>query len=416
MSVHLQELTKSKRVLLLQGPMGDFFSQLALWLEQNHIESHKLILNGGDWFFSKNTNNLHYRGRLSLFDQWLTDQVKKHQFDAMVCFGDCRFYHRIAKQVASELGVKFFVFEEGYVRPNYITFEEEGVNDFSSFKRYYQGADQSIPDIPLPDRPEQVDSNFQKLIQSAICYYLFWVLCLFLYPYYKHHRLLSPIQEIFYWAKSGIQRVINARREPYQFLNLIQHHSERYFIVALQVHNDSQVRVHSDYPDVKDFIEEVMLSFSKHTDKKKHLVLKHHPMDRGYRNYSRLIKNLGLKFGIQDRVHYVCDVHLPTLMKHSLGVVTINSTTGIQSLHHGKPVIALGRAIYNLPKLTYQESLDKFWHNPGRVNRLHYRRFRYALVYYSQLNGSYYGRSPWMHGDMKRKIVIHHQSSYQDSI
>ncbi len=34
--------------------------------------------------------------------------------------------------------------------------------------------------------------------------------------------------------------------------------------------------------------------------------------------------------------------------------------------------------------------------NHGRVNRLHYRRFRYALVHYSQLNGAYYGRSPWM--------------------
>lgn len=416
MSVHLQELIQSKRVLLLQGPMGDYFKTVSCWLKKNNIESYKLVLNGGDWFFSKNLNNLHYRGRLSLFDQWLTDQVKAHGFDAMICFGDCRFYHRIAKQVATELGVKFFVFEEGYVRPNYITFEEEGVNDFSSFKRYYQNADHTIPDLPLPDRPLQVDSSFKKLIKTAISYYLLWVLCSFLYPYYKHHRLISPFKEVLYWLKSGFQRVINARREPYQFLDLIQHHSDRYFIVALQVHNDSQVRVHSDYADVKDFIEEVMLSFSEHTDKQKHLVLKHHPMDRGYRNYSRFIKSLSLRLGIQDRVHYVCDVHLPTLMKHSLGIVTINSTTGIQALHHGKPVIALGRAIYNLPKLTYQGTLDKFWHNPGRVNRLHYRRFRYALVYYSQLNGSYYGESPWMDTDLKSKLESSRYRSYKDSI
>ena len=147
---------------------------------------------------------------------------------------------------------------------------------------------------------------------------------------------------------------------------------------------------------MRDFIQEVVISFAKEADTSLHLVFKHHPMDRGYRHYGNLLRELAKEYDLEGRVHYVCDVHLPTLMKHSLGIVTINSTTGIQALHHGKPVIALGRAIYNLPKLTFQGGLDQFWKNPGRVNRLHYRRFRYALVHYSQLNGAYYGRSPWM--------------------
>ena len=167
-------------------------------------------------------------------------------------------------------------------------------------------------------------------------------------------------------------------------------------MVALQVHNDSQIRVHSDYNDVEEFILEVLSSFASHSPTDKHLVFKHHPMDRGYRHYGYLLRKNALTLGIADRVHYVCDVHLPTLLKHSIALVTINSTTGLLSLFHDRPVKALGRAIYNLPKLTYQGSLHQFWHNPGRVNRLAYRRFRYALVHYSQLNGSYYGLSPWM--------------------
>ena len=59
----------------------------------------------------------------------------------MVCFGDCRFYHRIAKRVSEELNIDFFVFEEGYVRPNYVTFEQNGVNDFSDFKNFYDRSD-----------------------------------------------------------------------------------------------------------------------------------------------------------------------------------------------------------------------------------------------------------------------------------
>lgn len=403
MSLHLQELLKVKKVLLLQGPMGGYFSQISKWLKNNQIESYKLVLNGGDWFFSRNLNNLHYRGKLAVFDQWLIAQIKQHQFEALICFGDCRFYHRVAKKVAQELNIGFYVFEEGYVRPNYITFEKDGVNDFSGFKDYYQLANNTLPDLPMPDYPIEVGSSFARLIGTAITYYLGWVICVLLYPYYRHHRMISPIMEVYYWLKSAIQRAINYQREPYKFLNLIQHHTDNYFIVALQVHNDSQVRVHSDYVDVKEFIDEVMISFAKYANHQHHLVLKHHPMDRGYRNYQRYIHELALKYNLHGRIHYVCDVHLPTLMKHSLGMVTINSTTGIQGLHHGKPVIALGRAIYNLPNLTYQGTLDKFWKNPGRVNKLHYRRFRYALVYYSQLNGSYYGQSPWMLNDVKKK-------------
>ena len=396
MSLHLHQLMKSERLMILQGPMGNYFTQFCHWLERHQKYYYKVNFNGGDWFFSRGLNNIHYRGKLSEFEDWLILNIKDKQIDAMVCFGDCRFYHRIAKRVSEELNIDFFVFEEGYVRPNYITFEHNGVNDFSDFKNFYDRSDQTIPDLPLPDHPQEVYPSFTFLIRSAVCFYVMWVLCTFLYPHYRHHRMIRPSVEVFYWFRAGFRKLINKQVDSHKFLNLIQHHTDRYFTVALQVHNDSQVQVHSDYVDVRDFIHEVVRSFAKEADKSLHLVFKHHPMDRGYRHYGRLLRELANEYDLDGRIHYMCDVHLPTLMKHSLGVVTINSTTGIQALHHGKPVIALGRAIYNLPKLTFQGSLDQFWKNPGRVNRLHYRRFRYALVHYSQLNGAYYGRSPWM--------------------
>jgi capsular polysaccharide export protein len=36
------------------------------------------------------------------------------------------------------------------------------------------------------------------------------------------------------------------------------------------------------------------------------------------------------------------------------GVVTVNSTAGLQALREGKPVVALGRALYDMPGLTFQ--------------------------------------------------------------
>lgn len=154
--------------------------------------------------------------------------------------------------------------------------------------------------------------------------------------------------------------------------------------------------MHSDLKCVNQYIELVIKNFAQHAASDQHLVLKHHPMDRGYRNYAQLINKLIKQHQLVGRVHYFCDVHLPTMIKHSLGFVTVNSTTGMQALYHQIPVKVLGYAIYNLPKLTNQRTLSNFWNHPGKVDSEYARYFRQELIDYSQLNGSFYGNSPWM--------------------
>lgn len=396
MNFPVNELLDTQKVMLLQGPMGSFFKNLAVWLKSQSIECYKVNFSAGDWLFYHGENTYNYRGKLSTFGDWLAHKCQELGIEALVCFGDCRFYHVEAQKIAQQLDIKFLVFEEGYIRPNYLTLESGGVNEFSKIKEKFIQYQSSLVLYERPDSPIEVNSSYSKLVKSACLFYLMWVLFFWLFPFYRHHRLISPLAELFYWARSFIRRAINYQIEPHRFLNIIKKYDKHYYVVALQVHNDSQVRVHSDYEDVKDFIVEVLASFSKHSLPDQHLVFKHHPMDRGYRHYGHLIRTYATHLGVVNRVHYVCDVHLPTLLKHSLGLVTINSTTGLQALYHEKPVKVMGRAIYHLPRLTYQGTLDHFWRNPGRVNRLAYRHFRYILVHYSQLNGSYYGLSPWM--------------------
>lgn len=404
MSLTVEELLASRRVMLLQGPMGKFFRQLSSWLKAHQVECFKVNFNAGDFIFFNGPQVINYHGRLANFKKWLCVHLKELDIDAIVCFGDCRFYHAVALQLARELGIKIFVFEEGYIRPDYITLERGGVNDYSQLREKFQSLDGQ--ELPSPDKPQGIDTRFGWMVFVAFTYYTFWVLFFWLFPFYRHHRQISPIAEAFFWIRSFIRRVINYQIEPHRFLDIIKNHDRRYFIVALQVHNDSQVRVHSDYNDVEEFIVEVLESFADNAPRDKHLVFKHHPMDRGYRHYGHLLRKHTAALGIADRVHYVCDVHFPTLMKHSIGMVTINSTSGLQSLFHEKPVKLMGRAIYCMPKLTYHGDLDQFWANPGRVNRLIYRRFRYVLVHYSQLNGSYYGSSPWMESYKRNTLVL----------
>ena len=57
----------------------------------------------------------------------------------------------------------------------------------------------------------------------------------------------------------------------------------------------------------------------------------------------------------------------------------------------------MGRAIYDIPKLTDQKSLDDFWQHPKSPDNEFYLRFREYLIEQTQINGAFYGQSPWMY-------------------
>ncbi|MEC7118817.1 MAG: capsular biosynthesis protein [Pseudomonadota bacterium] len=342
---------------------------------------------------------LDYRGTLNDFAAWLAETIERLQIDAVVCFGDCRRYHERARPVCQQLGTTFLVFEEGYLRPDYVTLECDGVNAHSNLN-----LDQVMGMPTTHDHPQPTNPSFSLMVWSACLYYLAWMVMHPFYPHYQHHRLLTPFQEIVAWLRALRRRLTNTAFDHYKQRKIRAELSGKYFIIALQVHNDSQIRVHSDYEDASDFLVEAMHSFAAHANPAHALVIKHHPMDRGYRNYRRLIQRTARALGIEARVIYVCDVHLPSLIKRSIGLVTINSTTGLQALFHGKPVKAMGRAIYNQPRLTFQGDLAAFWTSPEPVDQKYYWRFRTFLIRRSQLNGSFYGQSPWMTMDAKRQM------------
>ncbi|MFC6052332.1 hypothetical protein A6M14_08295 [Acinetobacter sp. Ac_877] len=407
MSKHVDKLLLSHKVLLLQGPMGDFFYRLSKWLNSKNIECYKINFNGGDRFFYKSDKNVFdYKGRLDDYSVWIETFLIEHDIDSIVCFGDCRKYHNFSKIIAKKNNINFFVFEEGYIRPNYITFEQDGVNFFSNFLNYYNNTDISEKGNDLVADINDVKNSYSKMVISAIIYYIFGVLFSFQYSGYQHHRNIRPIKELGCWILSGFRSIQNKLFEKNKFNRFLQQYSKKYFIFALQVHNDSQIMIHSDLKSVEKYIVLVLESFSRHSDPSKHLVLKHHPMDRGYRNYSKLINKYAKQFKIEGRVHYFCDVHFPTLLKHSLGLVTVNSTTGIQALYHNVPVKVLGHALYNLPKLTNQYALSEFWKNPDEVDTNYFSYFRKELISYSQLNGSFYGISPWQEAYIKKNLKV----------
>ena len=375
-------------VLLLQGPIGPFFSRFSEELQSRGFTVHKVNLNGGDKLFYRGAGAIDYTDDLDHWDAFLDRLIVNQGIGRLYLFGDCRVYHRIAKTVAKRHDVRVFVFEEGYIRPNFVTLEESGVNGHSQMLR----KNFSIPRNQDAVHEEMPHPHNAFILTAIYCMIYYWAGALYRrrFPLYQHHRDFRWLPEGWRWIISGIRKLRYQRKEKNVLAEVLPQFENNYFVCPLQVHCDMQVVVHSGYNSIEHFIGDVLTSFAKHAPKNKAIVFKHHPMDRGYTDYACLFTNLVSELGLQGRVFYVHDVCLPTLLKHAQGTVLINSTVGVSSLFHETPVITLGKAVYNLPGLTSQLSLKAFWRIRESVDVELFNSFRSYLISRNQLNGNLY--------------------------
>lgn len=395
-SHYLDDLVdSSKNILLLQGPIGSFFYEFSLWLQSQQKTVFKLNFNAGDDYFYPNhtPNTVAYQDALSEFKSFLWQFCQRNRIDSLVCFGDNRKYHKIAKQVAQELDIPFWVFEEGYSRPHYITLEKSGVNAFSPIPRssayFYSLSDQ----VREPSPPKKVAQGFIPMAKRAILYYFNAYFHRHRYPKYEHHRILNIAYYLKLWFTSGIKRACYAIHDRNFAKRVEKGEFGEFFIVPLQVYDDSQILVHSDYLSVKAFLRDVLESFATQAPAQANLIVKHHPMDRGFIDYGKVIAEFEHKYpNLKGRVFYIHDVPMPVFLRHGKGMITLNSTSGISGLLHGMPVKTLGRANYDIEGLTYQDSLDSFWHTPTPPDMTLFGIYRQFHLNKTQINGSFYNK------------------------
>ena len=384
-----------KNILLLQGPMGFFFKRLDKLFREKGATTYRIGFNAGDAFFSYRDNYTSYKDTRKNWAGFIEAFLHQNDIDQIYLFGDCRFYQSQAIQIAREMGVDVFVFEEGYLRPNYITLEKFGVNNFSAMRRdraFYDELDLEL----LPDlEAENARFKSYKMILSAMMYYFMGNVFHFLYPHYQHHRGFSGLREAYFGIRNLYRKQRYKITEKHLLKPLVIEREKQFFFVPLQTHNDFQILQHSGYGSIEKFIIEVIESFVHHANVADYLLFKHHPVDRGRMNYSNFINHQARKYGVEDRVNTVHDLHLPTCLQYAKGTITINSTVGLSSIYHGTPVITLGYALYDIEGLTNKRvKLDDFWHSQIKPDKELFEKYRRYLIQNTQLNGSFYGKMP----------------------
>jgi capsule polysaccharide modification protein KpsS len=317
----------------------------------------------------------------------------ERRIEAVFLFGDCRPIHRPVARMAEELGMAVWVLEEGYLRPNYVTIERHGVNGNSRLPKDPDFYRRAVNDLPELADPVPLAATFWHIARWTILNAVACTFLWFLYPRYRHHRNVHAFRQSFCWVRGLVRKARWALGERRVLQRLAHERSGQYFLVPLQVYCDAQLQ-HSRFGSLEAFVDEVVGAFARLASKDTLLVVKQHPHDRPYQDHRRTVAEIGRRHGCADRLVYVHDLHLPTLLKHARGVVTINSTVGISALYHGTPVKVLGKAVYDIAGLTCQRPLGEFLRAPGRVDTRLFGCFVRWLREDNQVNGSLYHRVP----------------------
>ncbi|WP_373636489.1 hypothetical protein [Yoonia sp. BS5-3] len=313
----------------------------------------------GDRVFCKGHNLLQFNGPQESWADWLQQILAFGDFETIILFGSERPAHIVARDIAANANVDVISLEEGYIRPGFVTVETGGNNASSPLAGQVA---ETWKRNSEPPRNGEVYGSFRKAIFYGALYYILRNLTTFGKRRGMFHRQTPLLQEAFYWARNLSRRVIGGERNFAKVQQLLEHTDKRYYLVPLQVSSDANLTRFASGWNSKRLISESIKSFATHAPPGTRLVFKIHPMDRGHNKLNPMINNVANACGVASRVDIIDTGSLGLLTRHSAGMITVNSTSGLSAIFHGVPLMVLGKAIYAHEKLAMiTADFDAFW-------------------------------------------------------
>ena len=378
-----------RTVLLLQGLMGRVFRRLGQQLIKSGHKVYKVNFNGGDRLFWRLPGGIEYRKSLDDWPDTLRTIIAEKGVTDVVLFGDCRPHHLVATAVCRELDVPVHVFEEGYIRPDWVTLELGGVNGHSSLPRdpaWYRQLAAELP--PVPEH-RQVPSSFRRRATEGLLFNVADIFSRWYYPHWANHRPWHPVIEGMGWARK-LTRGKDRRKEAVALKEKLLTSEAPYFLFPLQLASDAQIRLHSPFASMTDALMLVIRSFAEHAPKDARLVVKERPLDNGVFDWLEETSSIAALLGVSDRVDYMAWGDIVPVAERAKGMVTINSTSGTLALAKGVPVIALGHAVYDIPDITFQNGIDRFWSEASAPDMETFGAFRRVLIERCLIPGGFF--------------------------
>ena len=385
-------MTPSHRFLFLQGPHGPFFQHLGRLLTAAGCDTKRVGFNAGDaafWF--DRASYLPFDAPLADWPAACAGIMDREGITDLVLYGDTRPVHAEAIRLARIRGLRVHVFEEGYLRPWWVSYERGGANGNSRLMEIavpeMQAAIASL-DPDLPDAPARW-GDMRHHVFYGMLYHGAILAGPHRYRAYRSHRQIGVGREFrlhlarlltMPWA--SIERRLATRR--------VTRSGFPYHLGLLQLAHDASFRAHSPFASMTEFRETVVEGFARGAPAHHHLVLKAHPLEDDRAPVRDTIRALTARHGLTGRVHYLRGGKLAGLLNEARSAVTVNSTAAQQALWRGLPVLALGRSVYDKPEFLSRQSVADFFADPHRPDSRAYRAYRRYLLETSQIAGGFY--------------------------
>lgn len=383
---------QTRKFLLLQGPHGPFFRRLAQMLRKAGAEVWRVGFNAGDQAFAFGDQG--FIAFTQPQDDWpayFRALTEKHQITDLVLYGDTRPIHAQAVEIAKAAGITIHVFEEGYMRPYWVTYERGGTNGNSrlmdmTIDQMREALERSEMDVPEP--PAHWGDMRQHVFYGAV-YHWFVMFMNRRYRNFRPHRDLPVAIEAALYTKRlllmpylALSRMIATLRVRLGGLP--------YHLVLLQLEHDSSFQKHSPFDRMEQFLRTVIEGFAEGAPAHHHIVFKAHPLENDRSPTRRTLRKLAAEYGLQGRVHYIRGGKLAKLLDDARTAVTVNSTAAQQVLWRSIPLKVFGRAVYDKPEFVSTLPLRDFFAQPGRPDNRAYRDYRRFLLETSQIPGGFY--------------------------
>ena len=272
-------LTGDQKVFLfLQGPHGPFFQRLARMAQHSGAHVWRVGFNAGDRLFWRDTQHyVPYKDDAESWPDFFKGLVTEKGVTDLVLYGDVRPIHAQAIDHAKEQGLRIHVFEEGYMRPYWVTYERDGSNGHSKLMRMSVGdmrraLENSDMDTALP--PASWGDMRQHIFYGAMYH---GAVLLFNQGYrkFRPHRALTVRQEFALYLKRLVLMPYQAIERRIATLR-IRHGGFPYHLALLQLEHDASFQAHSPFETMVDFLRTVIEGFAAGAPKHHHLVMNSH--------------------------------------------------------------------------------------------------------------------------------------------
>lgn len=298
----------------------------------SHYKALIAIKEGRDINHSERTYMAKY---CSFLREFLVDK----KIGLVILHNDLRWHHALAISVCKSLNIKYLVTEQGLFRPTTTIMDNCGVNAYSSLV--------STNFLQSPKGATLSSTSKIKYDHNSIISMAYFFVFLVLYKIGSFLNTNIPYQHNSYSLKKYILRFKNrvAKGAYNQIAPDNQILPDKYIFVPLQLEDDTQMLIHSEYKSNQYIISEIEKQF---LTQKVSIVFKKHPNDTN--NYI-----LGSK-------SFFAEGAIIKLAEKAVLSITVNSSAAIDIIKTNCPLFLLGDSIYNFEGIGTKISMSEICH------------------------------------------------------